>query len=156
MFRAFGVFPEPQGAPGGPRRPQEAPRKAPGGLRRRTRKTPGKRPGGPLDQRKLETFAAKPPDYGKCKRFAVAPPDKGTFERFTAGPPDHGKRARFTVGPPDKRSKQGGTRLHQLLFQTTLSVFLSRQVSGWGGGSWRPFLGFFPGECFCVVYSRTT
>ena len=71
------------------------------------------------------TFTATPPDHGQRERFTTRPPDHGHRDRctFSAGAPDHGKRARFTVGPPDKRGNLGGQPLHQLLFQTPLSVF---------------------------------
>ena len=69
-----------------------------------------------------------PRDYQTTGNARDLPRDQQTTANardsfFSAGPPDHGKRARFTIGPPDKRSNLGGTRWHQLLFLTPLSVF---------------------------------
>ena len=90
-------------------------------------------------------FTATPPDHGKRERFTTRPPDHGHRDRctFSAGAPDHGKRASFTVGPPDKRGNLGGQPLHQLLFQTPLSVFSLGRFRARRGASWGSFLGFF-------------
>ena len=106
----------------------------------------------PPDHGKRErlTFTARLPDHGKRERFTTRSTDHGKRERFTfsAGPPDHGKRARFTIGPPDKRSNLGGTRWHQLLFLTPLSVFsLGRFWARWGCVLGL-FCGLFSALCF--------
>ena len=90
-------------------------------------------------------FTATPPDHGKRERFTTRPPDHGHRDRctFSAGAPDHGKRASFTVGPPDKRGNLGGQPLHQLLFQTPLSVFSQVRFWAWGGALGGSFRGFF-------------
>ena len=127
-----------------PRRDGKRPVSARSARARAPRENTLKHPSGIADQGKIERFAARPPDHGKRERITVAPPDHEKRERFTVAPPDHEKRERFTVGAPDKRSKQGSTRLHQLLFLTPLSVFSLGRFWAWGGGSWGSFLGLFP------------
>ena len=103
-----------------PRRDGKRPVSARSARARALRENTLKHPSGIADQGKIERFAARPPDHGKRERFTVAPPD-------------HEKRERFTVGAPDKRSKQGSTRLHQLLFLTPLSVVSLGRFWAWGG-----------------------
>ena len=116
-----------------PRRDGKRPVSARSARARAPRENTLKHPSGIADQGRIERFAARPPDH---ERFTVAPPDHEKRERFTVAPPDHEKRGRFTVGAPDKRSKQGSTRLHQLLFQTPLSVFSLGRFWAWGGPTW--------------------
>ena len=69
--KAPGSPERPQEAQKGPERPQESNGKRPARARRArvraSRENSFNLPSGPPDQRKLETFAAKPPDFGKCK-----------------------------------------------------------------------------------------
>ena len=116
-----------------PRRDGKRPVSARSARARALRENTLKHPSGIADQGKIERFAARPPDHGKRARSTVAPPDHEKRERFTVAPPDHEKRERFTVGAPDKRSKQGSTRLHQLLFLTPLSVFSLGSFWAWAG-----------------------
>ena len=139
-----------------PRRDGKRPVSARSARARAPRENTLKHPSGIADQGKIERFAARPPDHGKRERitvappdhekrerFTVAPPDNEKRERFTAGPPDHEKRERFTVEPPNKRSTQRATRLHQLLFETPLSVFSLGRFWAWRGAKIGSFFGFF-------------
>ena len=126
-----------------PRRDGKRPVSARSARARAPRENTLKHPSGIADQGKIERFAARPPDHGKRERITVAPPDHEKRERFTVAPPDHEKRERFTVGAPDKRSKQGSTRLHQLLFLIPLSVFSLGRFQAPGGASWGPKLAHF-------------